>query len=136
MTTLKGIGVSSGCAVGRITLLVHGRGAGDVKAAADPQGELCRFRRALESTARELDAIYERALRTLGGEEAEIFAVGDQTFLGKISREVQQETRESPLKVRLTKLAKQISIFGYISAAMVAFAYLFNTLVIIYTKIY
>lgn len=93
MTTLKGIGVSSGCAVGRITLLVHGRGAGDGKAAADPQGELCRFRRALESTARELDVIFERALRTLGGEEAEIFAVhrmmlDDRDYLDAVEGEI------------------------------------------------
>ena len=67
---------------------------------------------------------------TEGGGEMLITAVGDATFLGEISREIQTETRESPLKRRLTKLAKQISIFGYIAAALVAAAYLFNTFVI------
>ena len=55
--------------------------------------------------------------------------VGDGTFLGGISREIQEETRESPLKIRLTKLAKQISVLGYIAAALVAFVYLFNVFV-------
>lgn len=55
-----------------------------------------------------------------GEGEAVICAVGDETALGEISREVQEETRDSPLKVRLTKLAKQISVLGYIMAAVVA----------------
>ena len=67
---------------------------------------------------------------TAGSGEMLVTTVGDKTFLGEISREIQSETRESPLKRRLTKLAKQISIFGYIAAALVAIAYLFNTFVI------
>lgn len=55
--------------------------------------------------------------------------VGDRTYLGGISREIQTETRESPLKIRLSKLAKQISVLGYIAAALVAVVYLFNTFV-------
>ncbi len=56
--------------------------------------------------------------------------VGDATFLGGISKEVQGDTVESPLKMRLSKLAKQISIFGYIAAVLVAAAYLFKTFAI------
>ena len=56
--------------------------------------------------------------------------VGDSTFLGDISKEVQGETVESPLKMRLSKLARQISIFGYIAAFLVAAAYLFKTFAI------
>lgn len=52
--------------------------------------------------------------------------VGNRTFLGGISREIQNDTRESPLKIRLSKLAKQISAVGYIAAALVALVYLFN----------
>ena len=65
-----------------------------------------------------------------GDAEMEIFAVGDSSFLGKISIEVQTDTRESPLKLRLSKLAKQISFLGYIAALLVALAFLFNTLII------
>lgn len=56
--------------------------------------------------------------------------VGDATFLGGISREVQGETGESPLKTRLRRLAKQISVFGYIAAVLVALAFLFKCFVI------
>ena len=72
-----------------------------------------------------------RGSAVLSGEaEIEIFAVGEESFLGKISDEVKIDTRESPLKVRLTKLAKQISVLGYIAAFLVALAYLFNVFVI------
>ena len=68
-----------------------------------------------------------RGCPVLSGEaEMCVTAVGDRTFLGEISREIQTETRESPLRVRLSKLAGQISKIGYIMAFLVAFAYLFN----------
>lgn len=67
----------------------------------------------------------------LSGEgEMEVCRVGDSTMLGGISREIQTETRKSPLKLRLTTLAKQISVIGYIAAALCALAYLFNVLVV------
>ena len=63
----------------------------------------------------------------LSGEaQIEVFAVGDKSMLGRISAEVQADPRESPLKIRLIKLAKQISSLGYCAAALVAIAYLFN----------
>ena len=52
--------------------------------------------------------------------------VGDRTFLGEISDEVQTDTRESPLKLRLTRLAGQISRMGYLAAALVALIFLLN----------
>lgn len=68
-----------------------------------------------------------RGCAVLSGEcEAVVTAVGDRSFLGEISKEIQQRTRESPLRVRLTKLAGQIGKFGYVIAAMVGVAYLFN----------
>ena len=72
-----------------------------------------------------------RGCNVISGEgEIEIFAVGDASFLGKISIEVQTDTRESPLKIRLTRLAKQISRLGYLAAFLIAFAYLFNCFII------
>ena len=67
---------------------------------------------------------------TSGSGEAEIRAVGDHSFLGQISREIQADPRQSPLKLRLTRLAKQISRLGYLAALLVAFAYLFNAFVL------
>lgn len=56
--------------------------------------------------------------------------VGDNTFYGNIAKELQVDTVESPLKIRLLKLAKIISVIGYISAFLVAFSYLFSKIVI------
>ena len=57
-------------------------------------------------------------------------AVGDSTFYGKMAVELQEQTRESPLKVKLGGLAASISRLGYRAAALVAFADLFNAIVI------
>lgn len=65
-----------------------------------------------------------------GSGEVRVMAVGGATMLGSISRELQLDCRESPLKMRLRKLARQISVIGYISAVLVAFAYLFNVFLI------
>ena len=56
--------------------------------------------------------------------------VGAGTYYGKIASELQTETRSSPLKIRLSRLAGDISKIGYIMAALVAAAYLFNVFVI------
>ncbi len=87
----------------------------------------CSDRRA-EPNAK--NALFRGSTVTHGEGIMEITAVGDRTALGEISQEIQQDVRESPLKVRLSKLARQISILGYIAAALVAFAYLFNVLVL------
>ncbi len=60
----------------------------------------------------------------------EVARVGDGTMLGGISREIQTDTRSSPLKIRLEKLARQISTLGYILAIIVGLVYLFNVFVI------
>lgn len=52
-----------------------------------------------------------------GGEGyMEIKVVGDKTLFGELALEVQEDTRETPLQVKLGKLAKQISTFGYVGA--------------------
>lgn len=71
-----------------------------------------------------------RGSTVLSGEaELEVFSVGNDSFLGKISDEVKQQTRQSPLKLRLTKLARQIANLGYAAAILIALIYLFNILV-------
>lgn len=57
-------------------------------------------------------------------------AVGDKTFYGNLASEIQDKEPISPLKLRLTKLAKTISIFGYIFAGLVALGYLFSVVFI------
>jgi len=56
--------------------------------------------------------------------------VGEQSFYGALAAEIQENTIESPLKFRLGKLAATISRFGYIAAAIVTAAQLFNSIVI------
>ena len=60
----------------------------------------------------------------------QVATVGDATIIGGISREITLDTRESPLKLRLGKLAKQISRLGYAAAILVGLAYLFNAIVL------
>ena len=55
--------------------------------------------------------------------------VGDGTMYGSLARELQIDAVESPMKVRLAVLAKQISRLGYTAAALIAFADLFNAIV-------
>lgn len=56
--------------------------------------------------------------------------VGDNTFYGKMASELQDNETESPLKLRLSKLANDISKIGYICSLMVALSYLFYMIVI------
>ncbi len=72
-------------------------------------------------------ALFRGCTVTFGSGEMEITAVGDATFLGAISREIQLEQRESPMRLRLSRLARQISRLGYLAAVLVALAYLFNS---------
>ncbi|QIB70780.1 calcium-translocating P-type ATPase, PMCA-type [Aminipila butyrica] len=60
----------------------------------------------------------------------EVTHVGDHTFYGHIGTEIQEETRESPLRHRLNGLAADIGKFGYIAATISVLAYLFNSIVI------
>ncbi len=64
--------------------------------------------------------------------EAEMLvtSVGDNTILGKISKELQEAMPESPLKTKLRGLAKTISRIGYIGALLASISYLFSRIVL------
>ncbi len=64
--------------------------------------------------------------------EAEMLvtSVGDNTILGKISKELQEAMPESPLKTKLRGLAKTISRIGYIGALLASISYLFSCIVL------
>ena len=65
-----------------------------------------------------------------GGEaHMQIKVVGDQTLFGELALEVQEDTRETPLQVKLGKLAKQISTFGYIGAICIVLGIIAKTLI-------
>ena len=56
--------------------------------------------------------------------------VGEDTLFGKITHELKESQPLSPLKVRLSALAKVISRIGYVGAFLVSFSYLFSVIVI------
>ncbi len=59
-------------------------------------------------------SLYRGSLVSSGEAVMQIETVGDATVYGKLTEETQTEVRESPLAVKLGKLAKSISRFGYI----------------------
>lgn len=76
------------------------------------------------------EAVFSGCAVLSGEGEMRVFAVGDQTFLGGISGELQSGGRESPLKAKLTRLAHQISRIGYAAAAVCVVAFLFRRLML------
>lgn len=49
--------------------------------------------------------------------------VGEATMMGKMAKDMEDKEPDSPLKVKLNKLANQISVFGYVGAIVIAVAY-------------
>ena len=76
------------------------------------------------------NTLYRGTVVTQGEGVMLVEKVGGETFYGKLAKEVQDQTRESPLKLRLRMLANTISKFGYVAAVVVALANLFNGIVI------
>ncbi len=65
-----------------------------------------------------------------GGEaHMEVKVVGDKTLFGELALEVQEDQRATPLQVKLAKLAKQISTFGYIGAIAIIVAVMLKTII-------
>jgi len=59
----------------------------------------------------------------------QVLRCGDRTLLGSMALSLQEEPRESPLKVRLGALARTMSRLGYMAALLVALADIFHRLV-------
>ncbi len=76
------------------------------------------------------DQLFQGSVITAGEGLMEVRRVGDSTFYGHMAKDLQDDTPESPLKLRLTGLAKSISRLGYVAAALIAFADLFNAFII------
>jgi len=74
--------------------------------------------------------LFRGSVACAGEGEMLVTRVGDGTFYGQLAIDVQESTIDSPLKARLTQLAKIISRFGYGAAAIVFVANLFNAVVL------
>lgn len=55
--------------------------------------------------------------------------VGDHTMYGEMALEMQEDTRETPLQVKMGVLAKQISVFGYIGAGAIIIGVMLRTFI-------
>lgn len=123
--------LSSGEIVAADGLMLSGKLAVDQSAMTGESAEVEKLPTKDKERVPSNKAAVFRGCSVISGEgEMVVAAVGDKTFLGEISREIQQKTRESPLHLRLSKLASQISRIGYIMAALVVLAYLFNAFVL------
>lgn len=76
------------------------------------------------------DTLYRGSVITRGSGVMEVYNIGNDTYYGKIAKDIQEKTPDSPLKDRLRVLAKFISKIGYFCAFLVIVSYLFNVVVI------
>ena len=75
--------------------------------------------------------VYRGTIVCNGNAVMKIAVVGDKSVYGQIASELQyNDERESPLKVKLGKLADSISKFGYIGGIAIAVAFMFQKIVI------
>jgi len=75
------------------------------------------------------NSVFRGAIVTGGEAVIRVTSVGKETYYGMVARDIQAQTRESPLKRRLSELAKSISKLGYLMAAIVGISYLFFTVI-------
>lgn len=60
----------------------------------------------------------------------EVQKVGMETMMGKMAKDMHDDEVESPLQVKLSKMAHQISTFGYIGAIVIAIAYFVHFVIV------
>lgn len=75
-------------------------------------------------------AVFRGTVVSDGEAVFKVQTVGDNTFLGKLAGELASDDRESPLKVKLSKLAVAISKFGYIGSTFIALSFMFKKIAI------
>ena len=74
--------------------------------------------------------VYKGTIVTSGECIVKVCSVGVNTLFGKIAKEVQEKSSDSPLRIILKHLASIISKIGYVGAFLVFFSYLFSSIVI------
>lgn len=77
-----------------------------------------------------MSPLYRGSVITNGTGVLLVKKVGNNTYYGKIAKDIQEKTPTSPLKNRLRVLASFISKIGYICAFLVILSYLFNVIVV------
>lgn len=83
-----------------------------------------------EQNKTSMSPLYRGSVITNGSGVLLVKKVGNNTYYGKIAKDIQEKTPTSPLKNRLRVLASFISKIGYICAFLVILSYLFNVIVV------
>lgn len=78
-----------------------------------------------------INKIYRGTTIYDGEAYAKVTEVGMNTMYGKMAKELTEKSDDSPLKIRLNKLAKIISRIGYIAAILISISYLFSKIFIL-----
>lgn len=78
-----------------------------------------------------INKIYRGTTIYDGEAYAKVTDVGMNTLYGKMAKELTEKSDDSPLKIRLNKLAKIISRIGYIAAILISISYLFSKIFIL-----
>ncbi len=122
--------ISAGETVAADGVIVYGKATVDQSALNGESREVRK--QPSNSTHRGLDSensIFRGSLVSGGEAVIRVEGVGKETYYGMVARDIQAQTRESPLKRRLSELAKAISKLGYLMAAIVGLSYLFFTVI-------
>ena len=123
--------LSSGDKIPADGFMVCGRLTVDQSTMTGESAEIEKVPRRGEKLSPKSASALLRGCSVISGEgEFEVAVVGDKTFIGEISNEIKLDTRESPLKIRLSRLAKQISRLGYAAAVLIGLVYLINAVVL------
>ena len=83
-----------------------------------------------EKLKNKMNKVYRSTVVYSGQAVMKCNQVGDKTFYGSLAQEIQEKASPSPLKLRLTELAKTISKIGYVGAGLVCFSYFFSVIFI------
>ncbi len=124
--------LESGEKVGADGIIISGRVSVDQSALNGESKEMSKSADSNESGF-DLSAknkLFKGTVIILGDAVMRVERVGGATYYGMVAKDIQAETRVSPLKLRLSKLASQISKIGYLMAVIVGAVYIFNSLVV------
>lgn len=98
--------------------------AEECKKFAVPEGYVHEDKEITGDTFVDKHSLFRGAVIFNGEGVLKVTKVGMETMMGKMAEEMGEDDVDSPLKVKLAKLAKQISTFGYVGAVALAIAYM------------
>lgn len=94
----------------------------EAKKYAVPEGFVYEEKELTGDTFVDAHSLFRGAVVTDGEGVMLVKNVGMSTMMGKMAEDMAGDEVDSPLKVKLAKLAKQISTFGYVGAIVIALA--------------